>query len=74
MEDRRQSRQHGVSLLAHRRQITADAAKSGDPSRTAKGARNLLLNLRQAKVALGLVIRKRNAQVVKQSQHLLGTR
>ncbi len=74
MEDSRQSREHGVSLLAHRRQITADVAKSGDPSRTAKGARNLLLHFGPAKIALRLVIRKRNAQVVKQSQHLLGTR
>src|SRR5438874_2893398 len=73
MEDSRQSREHGVSLLAHRRKITADAAKSGDPSRTAKGARNLLLHFGPAKVALGLVIGKRNPQVVKQSQHLLGT-
>src|SRR6266700_1725646 len=74
MEDSRQSREHGVSLLAHRRQITADVAKSGDPSRTAKGARNLLLHFGPAKIALRLVIRKRNAQVVKQSQHLLRTR
>src|SRR5437868_4841423 len=73
MENSRQSRQHGVSLLVHRRQITADAAKSRDPSRTPKGARNLLLHFRQAKVALSLVVRKRNPQVVEQSQHLLGT-
>src|SRR5437773_4317297 len=73
MEDSSQSREHGVSLLVHRRKITADAAKSGDPSRTAKGARNLLLHFRQAKVPLGLIVRKRNAQVVEQSQHLLGT-
>src|SRR2546430_3209848 len=72
MEDSRQSREHGVSLLVHRRKITADAAKSGDPSHTTKGARNLLLHFRPAKVRLGLVVRKRNAQVVEQSQHLLG--
>src|SRR2546421_11312744 len=72
MEDSRQSREHGVSLLVHRRKITADAAKSGDPSHTTKGARNLLLHFRPAKVPLGLVVRKRNAQVVEQSQHLLG--
>jgi len=40
----------------HRRKITADTAKSGDPSRTAEGARNLLLNFCQAKVPLGLVV------------------
>src|SRR5205823_438497 len=73
MEDSGQSRQHGASLLLHRRKITADAAKSGDSSRTAKGARNLLLHFGPAKVALGLVIGKRNAQVVQQGQHLLGT-
>src|SRR5437870_8500157 len=32
MEDSRQSRQHGMALLLHRRKIPADAAKSGDPS------------------------------------------
>src|SRR6266849_9677155 len=73
MEDSSQSREHGVSLLLHRRKITADAAKSGDPSRTAKGARNLLLHFRPAKVPLGLIVRKRNPQVVEQRQHLLGT-
>src|SRR5712692_1384751 len=73
MEDSSQSRQHGVSLLVHRRKITADVAKSGDPSSTAKGARNLLLHFRPAKVPLGLIVRKRNPQVVEQSQHLLCT-
>src|ERR1700693_2032179 len=73
MKDSSQSREHGASLLVHRRKITADAAKSGGPRRTAKGARNLLLHFRQAQVPLGLVIRKRNAQVVEQSQHLLCT-
>src|SRR5947208_15538203 len=74
MEDSRQSREHGMSLLVHRRKITADAAKSGDPSRTAEGTRNLLLHFGPAKVALGLVVGKRNPQVVQQRQHLLGTR
>src|SRR6266849_5167243 len=73
MEDSRESRQHGMSLLLHRRKITADAAKSGDPSGTAKGAGNLLLNFCPAKVPLGLVVRKRNPQVVEQSQHLICT-
>src|SRR5260370_23926286 len=73
MEDSRKSREHGMSLLVHRRKITTDAAKSGDPSRTAKGARNLLLHFCQAKIPLGLVVGKRNAQVVKQSQHLICT-
>src|SRR5271157_3627776 len=73
MEDSRQSREHRVSLFLHRRKITADMAKSGDPSRTAKGARNLLLNFCPAQIPLGLIVRKRNAQVVEQRQHLLGT-
>src|SRR5260370_33892830 len=73
MEDSSQSSQHGTSLLLHRRKITADAAKSGDPSGTAKGGRNLLLHFCQAKVALGLVVRERNPQIVEQSLHLLGT-
>src|SRR5436309_363831 len=73
MEDSSQSREHGVSLLVHRGKRTADAAKSGDPSGTAKGAGNLLLHFCPAKVPLGLIVGKRNAQVVEQSQHLLGT-
>src|SRR5450759_2076375 len=73
MEDSGQSREHGVSLFVHRRKITADLAKSGDPRGTAKGAGNLLLNFRPAQVPLGLVVGKRNAQVVEQRQHLLGT-
>src|SRR5260370_37700469 len=73
MEDSSKSGQHGVPLLVHRRKITADAAKSSDPCSTAKGARNLLLHFGPAKVPLGLVVRKRNPQVVEQCQHLLGT-
>src|SRR5260370_506878 len=73
MEDSSQSSQQGTSLLLHRREITADAAKSGDPSGTAKGASNLLRNFRPGQIALGLVVGKRNPQVVEQSQHLLGT-
>src|SRR6266516_2531354 len=73
MEDSRQSKEHGVTLLLHRRKITADAAKSDDASRTAKGARNLLLDFGPAQVPLGLIVRKRNAQVVEQSQHLFCT-
>src|SRR5258707_4051515 len=73
MEDSSKSGQHGLPLLVHRRKITADAAKSSDPCSTAKGARNLLLHFGPAKVPLGLVVRKRNPQVVEQCQHLLGT-
>src|SRR6266566_4622540 len=73
MEDSGESREHGVSLLLHRRKIAADAAKSRDPSGTAKGARNLLLDFGPAQIPLGLVVGKRYAQVVEQGQHLLGT-
>src|SRR5258708_32940263 len=73
MEDSSQSSQHGTSLLLHRRKITADAAKSAVPSGTAKGGRDLLLHFCQAKVALGLVVRERNPQIVEESLHLLGT-
>src|SRR5258708_1312872 len=73
MEDSSKSREHEMALLLHRREITADAAKSGDPGHTAKGARNLLLHFWQGQVALGLVVGKRNPQVVEQRQHLLGT-
>src|SRR5579863_2043491 len=73
MEDSGQSREHGMALLVHGRKITADATKSGRPGRTAKGARNLLLHFGPAKVALGLVVGKRNAQIVEQRQHLLGS-
>src|SRR2546423_94607 len=73
MEDSRQSREHGMPLLLHCGKITADAAKSGDPIRTAKGARNLLLHFCPTKVPLRLVVRKRNPQIVEQSQYLLCT-
>src|SRR5512135_1753970 len=72
MEDSSKSGEHGMSLLVHRRKITADAAKSGGPSGTPKGARNLLLHFRPAKVPLSLVVGKRNPQIVEPRQHLLG--
>ena len=66
-------REHGVTLLVHRGKITANTAKSSNPSRTPKGTCNLLLHFGQAKIPLGLVVGKRNPQVVERSQHLLGT-
>ncbi len=74
MEDRCQSREHGVSLLLHCRQITANAAKRADPRRTAKGTSNLLLHFGPAQIPLRLVVGKRDREVVEQGQHLLGTR
>jgi hypothetical protein len=56
MEDSSKSGKHGMPLLVHSRKVTADTAKSGDPSSTPKGARNLLLNFCPAKVPLGQVV------------------
>jgi len=71
MEDSSQSREQRVSLLLHGRKIAADAAKSGDLDCTAKGARNLLLNFRSAKVLLGLVVVKWDRKIIQKGQHLL---
>src|SRR6266487_350176 len=73
MEDSRQSREHGVSLLLHRGKITTDVAKSAGPRRTAKGPRNLLLHFGPPQITLGLVVGKRNPQIVKQSEYLIST-
>jgi hypothetical protein len=73
MEHSGECRQQRMPLLLHGRKITADAAKSGGTSRTAKGASNLLLNFRHPQVALRLVVRKRNPQVVEKGQNLLGS-
>src|SRR6266487_2798846 len=71
MEHRDESRQHGMSLLLHGREITADAAKGGGTYRTAEGPRNLLLDFCHSKIALGLIVGKRDGEVIKQSQHLI---
>ena len=41
-KDRRQSGQHGMSLLAHGREVAADAAKSGRSQLAAKRTRDLM--------------------------------
>jgi hypothetical protein len=73
MEHSGECRQQRMPLLQLGRKITADAAKSGGNSRTAKGASNLLLHFGHPKVALGLVVRKRNPQVVEHGQDLIGS-
>src|SRR6266516_2336186 len=73
MEHSGECRQQRMPLLLHGSKITADAAKSGGTSRTAKGARNLLLHFRHPQVALRLVVGKRNPQVVEDGQDLLGS-
>src|SRR5450755_504166 len=73
MKDSSKRGQHGMTLLLHGRKITADMAKSGGPNRTAKGARNLLLNFGHPKVSFGEIVAKRKPQVIEQSQHLIGT-
>src|SRR5579859_5700593 len=73
LKDRSQSREHAMALLVHRREITANAAKGGGSRRTAKGARNLLLYFCHPQVPLGLIVGKRNPQVIEPCQHLIGT-
>ena len=55
-KDRRQSGQHGMTLLAHRGQITANATKSGCSSFAAEGACDLLLHFDHAQIAFGLIV------------------
>src|SRR5215813_3875822 len=65
--------QHGMTLLVHGRKITADAAKGRGATGTAKGARNLLLHFGHAQISFGQIVGKRNAQIIEQSQHLIGS-
>ncbi len=73
MEDSSQSRQHRMSLLLHGRKVAADTIESGGPSRTAKRSGNLLLHFCHAQIAFGLVVHKRNTQVVKPRQRMIGS-
>ncbi len=74
MEHSDKSRQHGVPLLLHGREITTDAAKGGGPHRTTEGTSNLLLDFCHPKIALCLTVGERNGEVIKQSQHLIRPR
>src|SRR5215469_4797710 len=62
-----------MPLLLHGREVATDAAKGCGASRTAKGARMLLLHFGPAPIPLCQVVRKRNREVVEQSQHLIGS-
>src|SRR5258708_24037624 len=73
LKNRSHSGKHGAALFAHRREIAADDAKSGCPLGTAKGARNLLLDLHHAQIPLGLVVAKRHGEIVQESENLLGS-
>src|SRR5215471_14485677 len=61
-----------ATLFAHRGKIAADDTKGCSPVGTAKGASNFLLHFRHAQIALRLVVRKRNPQIVEDGQDLLG--
>src|SRR5438045_4140372 len=62
-----------MPLLAHGREVAANAAKSGGPVRTAKGARNLLLDLGHTKISFSKIVRKWERKIIEQSEHLFGT-
>src|SRR5438045_2991365 len=66
--------QHGMTLLLHGRKIATDAAKSGGPRSTAKGARNLLLHFSHPQIPFSEIVRKRKPQIIERSQHLVSTR
>jgi hypothetical protein len=67
-------RRNSPTLVVHRRKRTAERTKSGGTSSTAKGIGHLLGNVGAAKIPLGLLLRKRNPQVVASSQNVIGTR
>ncbi len=62
-----------MTLLAQRRKIAANVTKSRRAARCAKGPRTLLLDFDHAQVTLGLLVRKRDGEVIQKGQPLLGT-
>jgi hypothetical protein len=52
--------EHGMPLLAHGAQITANGTEGSGTHIAAKGPRNLLLHLDHAQVALRLIVGNRN--------------
>src|SRR6266699_5128162 len=64
-----QSSQHRQALLTQRREIAADAAEGLSPSRRAETARDLLLDLHHADIALRKAVVKRHGEVVQEQQH-----
>src|SRR5713101_1643551 len=63
-----QSRKQRESLFAQRREVASNATKGQGTIPTAKTARNFLLNFDHAKIAFGLRIVKRHAEVNQESQ------
>ena len=71
-KDSSQSRKHGMTLLTHRREITANATISRRSVLTAKGSCYLLLDFDHPQIPLSLVIGKRDPEIVQKGQHLVG--
>src|SRR5258708_256698 len=63
-KDRPEGFKQRAALLAHGGEVTAKGAEGRDPLGTAEGARNLLLDLDHAQVALGQVIGERDGQII----------
>ena len=61
-----------MTLLAHGREVAADTTKGRRSSVTAKCARNLLLDFDHPQIPLGLIVGKRDRQIVEKGQYLLG--
>src|SRR5260370_39324453 len=59
-----QGLQQGMAVLAHRREVAAQATKRGGPWRTTKRARNLLLHFDHPNIPLGLVVGKGHGKVI----------
>src|SRR2546429_2790822 len=71
-KDGSQGGEHAMTLLAHGREIAANATKSRQPILAAKGACDLLLDFRHAQIPLGLIVGKWHREVLEKGQHLLG--
>src|SRR6266699_3536698 len=66
-----QSSQYSQALLAQRREIASDAAEGHSTSRRAETARDLLLDLHHADIALREAVVERYGEVVQEQQHRL---
>src|SRR6266705_4284288 len=70
-EESNQGFKQRASLLVQSGKVAADTAKGSSAIFTAEGARNLLLNFDHAKIPLGLIVGKRDGEVIQESQHLM---
>src|SRR6266699_5076778 len=66
-----QSSQYSQALLAQRREIASDAAEGHSTRRRAEAARDLLLDLHHADIALREAVVERHGEVVQEQQHRL---